>query len=215
MNIVLNLTVVAASVIGAGMAFPQALRLFTTRSTDGISPMWIGVSLAINTWWTAYAIAASVAVLLPVSIASFMLYASMAAMFIHTERSAGHSLLALARPMAAGAFGLGLAPLPALLLGGWEVAGVAIGLCYGLQLLPAVAAAYRTRLLAGVSNGTWILSFVEGVLWLMYGWMIRDAALAAGGAAGVVMSGVILARLELTGHEPFVVPFPRRAAYAR
>ena len=77
------------------------------------------------------------------------------------------------------------------------------------------AAAYRTRLLAGVSNGTWILSFVEGVLWLMYGWMIRDAALAAGGAAGVVMSGVILARLELTGHEPFVVPFPRRAAYAR
>ena len=53
MNIILNLVVVSASVIGAGMAFPQALRLFTTRRTDGVSPMWIGVSLAINAWWTA------------------------------------------------------------------------------------------------------------------------------------------------------------------
>ena len=215
MNIILNLVVVAASVIGAGMALPQARSLFTTRRTDGVSPMWIGVSLAINAWWIAYALAASVAVLLPVALASFALYTSMALVFVRAERSAGRRVASTMRPMALGTFGLGLGPLPALLLGGWEVAGLAIGLCYGLQLLPAVVAAHRTRSLSGISNGTWILSFIEGALWIVYGSVIRDGALIAGGVTGVVMSGVILARLESTGHRPFAVGSLGRAAYAR
>ena len=215
MNIVLNLVVVAASVIGAGMAFPQARSLFTTRRTDGVSPMWIGVSLAINAWWVAYAVAASVAVLLPVAVVSFALYASMAVVFVRAERSAGRRVVSTLGPMAVGAFGLGLGPLPALLIGGWGTAGLAIGLCYGLQLLPAVVAALRTRMLSGVSNSTWILSFVEGVLWLVYGSAIRDGALIAGGVTGVVMSGVILARLETTGHRPFAVGSKGRTVYAR
>ena len=69
--------------------------------------------------------------------------------------------------------------------------------------------------LSGVSRGTWILSFVEGVLWLAYGAVIRDGALVAGGVTGVVMAGVILARLEITGHRPFALPAITRASYAR
>lgn len=215
MNIVLNLVAVAASVIGAGMALPQAISLFTTRRTDGVSPMWIGVSLAINAWWAAYALAASVTVLLPVAVASFVLYAAIGVIFVRAERDAGRRLAPTIRSMAIGAFALGLGPLPGLVIGGWHTAGIAIGLCYGVQLLPAVIATFRTRELSGVSNGTWILSFVEGLLWLIYGVVIVDGALIAGGVTGVLMAGIILARLDITGHRPFAITASFRPAFAR
>ena len=40
----------------------------------------------------------------------------------------------------AGAFLLGMVPLPVLIARGWELAGLAVGLCYGLQLAPALVA---------------------------------------------------------------------------
>lgn len=215
MNIILDIVVVAASVVGAGMALPQAITLLSTRSTDGVSPMWIGVSLAINAWWIVYAIAASIWVLLPVATTSFALYASMAVLFVRARRSLRSPMAPVFRSMLAGSFGLGLAPLPALVFGNWATAGIAIGLSYGLQLLPAVVAASRTRQLSGVSSGTWILSLVEGALWLVYGAAIGDGALIAGGVTGVVMSGLLLARLEATGHRPFVFGLGGRTAFAR
>ena len=181
----------SASVLGAGMALPQARRLLRTGNVDGVSAVWIGVSLTINAWWTAYAIAASVWGLLPVAVTSMVLYGAMGVVYL---RAAGG-----ARPMAAGAFGLGMAPLPFLLAGGWAAAGVATGLSYGIQLAPAVVAAYRTRELQGVSLGTWVISFVEALLWLAYGALLADAALVAGGVTGTVMAGAILLRLAAVG----------------
>ena len=61
--------------------------------------------------------------------------------------------------MALGIFGLGMVPLPFLLIGGWQLAGVAVGLSYGVQLLPAVVASLRTTALSGVSSATWIIAF--------------------------------------------------------
>jgi uncharacterized protein with PQ loop repeat len=202
MNLILDLIVIAASVLGSGMALPQARRLVKTRNIDGISPIWIGVSMGVNAWWTAYALATSLWALLPVSSVSFVLYAAMAVMYTGASGAARRHALA---PMAAGAFGLGMMPLPFLIMGGWEVAGLAIGLAYGIQLAPAVVASFRTRELDGVSAGTWLISFVEALLWLIYGALINDAALFAGGATGVVMAGVIIARLASTGHQPFAV----------
>ncbi len=193
MNLVLNLIVVAASVLGSGMALPQALKLARTRKVDGVSAVWIGVSLAVNGWWTIYAAHESVWALLPVSTVSFALYLGMGVIYL---RSVGVSALP---GFAVGGFVLGMAPLPALLLGGWEAAGLAIGLSYGIQLAPAVFAAFRTRELDGVSPGTWVISLVEAVLWLVYGAMISDVALLAGGTAGVVMATAILSRLAAVG----------------
>jgi uncharacterized protein with PQ loop repeat len=199
MNIMLNLIAVAASVLGSSMAFPQARRLVLTRNVDGISSVWVGVSMAINLWWTAYALASSIWALLPVSVASFLLYAAIAVVYLRSvgRRGIGGVLL--------GAFGLGMAPLPFLVFGGWAVAGPAVGLCYGIQLAPAVVAAHRSRRLDGIAPGTWILSFVEGVLWLIYGAVIADAALVAGGVVGVVLAGAILLRLAVTGHRPLAL----------
>jgi uncharacterized protein with PQ loop repeat len=204
MNLLLNLLVVVATVLGSWMAFPQARRIARTRRVDGVSATWIGVSLAINGWWLTYGIVADVWALIPVSFVSLLLYGVMAWFFVGSVGRAALPGLAL------GVFGLGMVPLPFLVVGGWELAGVAVGLSYGVQLLPAVIASLRTSMLSGVSSTTWIIAFVEAALWLVYGIGVGDVALTLAGVVGVSMASVILARLAVTGHRPFVVLDPRR-----
>ncbi|TFH20608.1 MAG: hypothetical protein E4H05_01920 [Acidimicrobiales bacterium] len=204
MNMLLNSLVVLATVLGSWMAFPQARRLARTRRVEGVSAVWIGVSLAINGWWLTYGLAAGVWALVPVSAISLVIYASMAAIYIGTV---GRSALT---PMALGVFGLGMIPLPFLIVGGWSLAAIAVGLSYGIQLLPAVVSACRTRDLMGVSASTWLIAWVEAGLWLVYGFGVGDIALTLAGVVGVAMASIILARLALTGHDPFSALDPRR-----
>jgi uncharacterized protein with PQ loop repeat len=204
MNLALNLLVVVATVLGSWMAFPQARRIARTRRVDGVSPTWIGVSLAINGWWLTYGLVVGVWALIPVSVVSLVLYGVMAWFFVG---SVGRPALP---GMALGVFGLGMVPLPFLVLGGWELAGVAVGLSYGVQLMPAVVASLRTTALSGVSSTTWIIAFVEAGLWLVYGLGVGDVALTLAGTVGMALASVILGRLAVTGHRPFVVLDRRR-----
>ncbi len=208
MNLMLNALVIFATVLGSGMALPQARRLATTRRADGVSPTWVGVSLALNAWWIAYGLAAPVWALLPVSIISFSLYAFMAYLFV---TSIGRSSL---RGLTLGVLGLGMVPLPFLIVGGWELAGLVVGLCYGLQLLPAVVAVLRTRELGGVSSATWLIAWIESSIWLVYGYGRNDVALMSAGVLGVAMASLILVRLASTGHQPMAL-FARGAVAAR
>jgi uncharacterized protein with PQ loop repeat len=204
MNLALNLLVVVATVLGSWMAFPQARRIARTRRVDGVSSTWIGVSLAINGWWLTYGLVVGVWALVPVSIVSLLLYGVMAWCFV---RSVGRPALP---GLTIGMFGLGMVPLPFLLVGGWQLAGVAVGLSYGVQLMPAVVASLRTTALSGVSSATWIIAFVEAALWLVYGLGVSDVALTLAGTVGMALASVILARLAVTGHRPFVVLHRRR-----
>jgi uncharacterized protein with PQ loop repeat len=204
MNLFLTLIVVIATVLGSWMAFPQARRIARTRRVDGVSSAWIGESLAINGWWLTYGLVVGVWALVPVSIVSLLLYGVMGWFFV---RSVGRPALP---GLALGVFGLGMVPLPFLIVGGWGLAGVAVGLSYGVQLLPAVVASLRTSVLTGVSSATWIIAFVEAALWLVYGLGVGDVALTLAGAVGMACASVIVARLAVTGHRPFVVLRPRR-----
>jgi uncharacterized protein with PQ loop repeat len=204
MHLLLNFLVIVATLLGSWMAFPQARRIARTRRVDGVSATWIGVSLAINAWWLTYGLVAGVWAVVPVSIISLLLYGVMAWFFVLSVGRAAIPGLAL------GVFGLGMVPLLFLLIGGWELAGVAVGLSYGVQLLPAVVASLRTSALSGVSSTTWIIASLEAVLWLAYGLGVGDVALTLAGLVGVVMASVILVRLAVTGHRPFVVLDPRR-----
>ena len=47
-------------------------------------------------------------------------------------------------------------------------------------------------------------------MWLVYGLGVADTALTLAGIVGVAMSSIILVRLAVTGHEPFVTVDPRR-----
>lgn len=208
MNLVLNALVIAATVLGAGMAFPQVRRIVRTGQVDGVSATWIGVSIGLNAWWLTYGLAASVWALVPVSAASLAMYLTMAAGYLRAIGPQGRR--ATWRGLAAGAFGLGMIPLPFLLVGGWALAGIVVGLCYGIQLLPAVVTVCRTSALAGVSAATWLIALVESAIWFVYGLGVADNALILAGAVGATMASVILARLAITGHRPFAV-FVRRA----
>lgn len=199
MNLVLNILVVVASVLGSGMALPQTRRLVRTGRVEGVSAMWIGVSFTLNGWWLAYGIAADVWALIPVSIISVALYGVMGAAYLAVV---GRSSVP---GFVSGAFVLGMIPLPFLVSGGWSLAGVAVGLCYGIQLLPAVVAAYRSLELAGISAVTWLIAWIESVIWLAYGVAMGDAALVLAGTAGTVMAAAIIVRLSVTGHRPFAV----------
>lgn len=194
--LVMTSVVLAANVLGAGMAYPQARKLVRTRRTEGVSTVWIGISMAMNAWWVVYGLVAGVWALLPVSGVSFILYATIGWIML---RAVGRGVLG---GIALGLLGLGLLPVPFLVAGGWVLAGGVIGLGYGIQLAPAVIGSYRRSDLSGVAAGTWVIALVEAVLWLLYGSYVGDPALLAGGVSGVAMAGLILGRLTWIWHQP-------------
>jgi uncharacterized protein with PQ loop repeat len=196
---------VVANVMGAGMAYPQVARLVRTRNTEGISGIWAGVSFSMNLWWLSYGLANNLWGLVPVSAVAAMLYALIVVVYLRLLRRRAIGQLAL------GALVLGMTPLPFFVLGGWEVAGIAIGVCYGMQLAPALFAALRTRNLEGVAPATWIMAWIESVIWLAYGASVADGALLVGGVSGAAMASLIIARLVVTGHRPFRVKRPSLA----
>ncbi len=188
-QILLTSLVVVATLLGAGMVVPQILRLHRTENTDGVSVAWIGVGVAMNSWWTAYALGVELWSLLPVSVSGVLLYVTLA-MQMFRLRGAGQI-----RGFLLGVITVGVIPLPALLLGGLEAAGIVIGLSYAVQFSPAVRESLRSKDLLGLSPSTWLMAFGEAVIWFVYGAAVVDVALIIGGAGGAVASAVILTRL--------------------
>jgi uncharacterized protein with PQ loop repeat len=205
MTVLIITLVVIANILGSAMAYPQAAKLLRTGNPEGVSAIWAGVSVSMNLWWLVYGVSNELWGLVPTSAIAATLYGVIVVAFF---RSVGRSAFG---GLALGALVFGLAPLPVLLAAGWSAAGVTIGLCYGMQLLPAVVAAWRTVDLSGVASGTWIMAWIEGAIWAAYGLFVVDGALLIGGVAGVLMASLMLVRLAVTGHRPLVV---RRARHA-
>lgn len=187
--ILLNAMLLGATALGIGMVVPQILRLHRSASTEGVSIAWIGVGVAMNSWWTAYAVSSGLWGLLPVSVSGALLYLTMATQMV---RLRGPQVLA---GFATGALALGAVPLPALFLGGMQAAGIAVGLCYAVQFLPAVVESFRSADLRGLSMTTWIMALGEALIWAIYGTAVADAALVIGGIGGSVASFLIVAQL--------------------
>ena len=184
--VVLSGVVVIANVAGAGMILPQVLRLRRSSSVDGISPTWVGVGIALNSWWVLYAIGSGVLAIAPVAFGGATFYTVIA---VEYARITGRRLEpALATGLVVATSG----PLLAWAVGGWSTVGIVLGLSYGIQFAPAVATAVRASSVAAVSTGTWGLAWIEAVGWLVYGLAIMDAALILGGTGGGIMSATIL-----------------------
>jgi uncharacterized protein with PQ loop repeat len=191
-SLVLSILVAVATVMGAGMIVPQVVRLHRTGLVDGLSGAWVGLSLAMNGWWIAYASAEELWGLLPVSVAAFALYAVIAVQYARVVGWDG------ARRLVTGLVPAAVLPGVALLTGGWTTTGLAIGLAYAVQFSPALVAALRAADLGGISPATWTMAWVEAVIWCAYGAVMGDLALMIGGGGGTVMASVILARLWTT-----------------
>lgn len=205
MTIFIITLVVIGNILGSAMAYPQAARLLRTGNPEGVSAIWAGVSFSMNLWWLAYGLANGLWGLVPTSAIAAALYAVIVVAFVRSVGRPAFGGLAL------GSLVFGLVPLPVLLVAGWQSAGVTIGLCYGMQLAPAVVASWRTRDLSGVAPGTWLMAWVEGVIWGIYGLFVLDGALLVGGISGILMSTLLLTRLAITGHAPFRIASLRTA----
>lgn len=194
--VILSALIAIANVLGVGMIVPQVRRLGGHyRSAEGVSGGWIGVGIALNVWWLAYATENHVWGMIPVSLGAAALYIAMAALlFRHNGRTAITSVVY-------GLATLGLLPLPFLLLDGWDTAGLAIGASYGLQFTPAAFVAIRSADVSGISLTTWIMALIEAAIWWGYGVSSDDRALVLGGAGATIMSAIILVRL-LGGRPP-------------
>lgn len=184
--LLVSTTVVIANVTGAGMIVPQVLRLHRGRAADGVSALWIGIGVALNLFWCGYALDRDLWAVVPVSAVSLALYAAMAVLYAGIVGP--RAIRELASGFAAGA----AAPLAAVVVGGWTLAGIALGLAYTVQFAPAVWSALRSPSVAGVAPTTWLLAWVEAVAWLVYGLVRTDPAITVGGAGGGVMATLIL-----------------------
>ena len=188
----LTLLLMIANIMGAGMILPQLVRLTRSRDSSGLSGVWMGVGIAMNSWWVGYAIATRIWGILPVSMVAAAFYLTMAAMFVTIAGGAAW------RALLSGFGALALVPLPFLLVSGWPATGAVIGLCYGGQFVPAALSAVRSASVTGISTLTWTMAWIEAVIWLFYGLTVGDAALIIGGGGGSVMAALIVIRVVAT-----------------
>ncbi|MEE9416074.1 MAG: hypothetical protein V3V01_12390 [Acidimicrobiales bacterium] len=185
----LPVLLIVANVMGAGMIVPQVVRLHRRGIVEGVSGVWVGVGIAMNAWWIAYALHSQLWGIAPVSIAGLVLYSVIAWQYrAIVGLKALHSL-------GLGAL-LGLIPLPFLVFGGWSAAALAIGLSYGIQFSPAAISAVTSKQLEAVSPTTWTMAWIEAAIWFVYGITIDDPALLLGGIGGTLMASIILLQLR-------------------
>lgn len=188
----LTWAVIAANVLGAAMAVPQAGKLLRSRHVAGVSPGWAGMSAAVNAWWGVYGIGVREWSIVPVSFVAVMAYLVIAVAVVRFGTTAPRAVLV---PMAARVVAVGVVPVVALVVGGWVTAGIALGALYGVQLCPAVVEVYRAADVSGVSVATWAMALAEALLWGVYGIARLDIGLMTLAATGTIMSSVVLARL--------------------
>lgn len=186
MTALISVLSIIGTTTGAGMLVPQMLRLRRHPSTEGVSAKWIGVGLAMNSWWLAYSVASELWGLLPVSVVSIGLYLDIARSFVRLSPASPR------RAIAVGSVMIGWIPAAFLSVAGWPAAGLAIGLCYGIQFVPAAVTVWRADRLDGVSPATWILAVIEAGAWFAYGVLTGDPALLIGGGGGGLMAIAIL-----------------------
>lgn len=190
----LTLVVIAANVLGAAMAVPQASKLLRTRRPHGVSITWVAASVTVNAGWAVYGIGVGDLGIVPVSVVSMVAYLVIG-IGVYRFSPAGHTRMLFVAIVTAAS--VTTVPVLALLIDGWVAAGLTLGALYGVQLLPAVVSVYRTVDVSGVSSATWVIALVEAVLWGVYGLARLDPGLLALAATGSVMSVLVLARLFL------------------
>lgn len=188
----LTLVVIAANVLGAAMAVPQARKLLRTRCTDGISVTWAAMSATVNAWWGVYGVAVDDYGIVPVSVVSVVSYLVIAVGVVRFSTTPPRRQIV---PAVRAVVLVSSIPVIALVVDGWLSAGITLGALYGVQLFPAVVAVYRTVDVSGVAAATWVIALVEAALWGVYGFAGVDVGLLSLAGTGIVMSTLVLARL--------------------
>ena len=162
---------------------PQPLRIWRTRSLDGISATGSGITLITEVGWLIYGIGGgyTVVTLTAVLAGSLKLWQFALTRPYWTERNL-RLVVAWFLLVVAGALTgtLGFVLVGGLLLG----------------LGPQALAVVRSPSIAGVSIWRWWLALCSGSAWVAYGLLSGALAVAATGSAGVAFALLALRRIH-------------------
>ena len=181
------------------MLVPQADRVCRRRQIRGVSAGWVGLGVAINLGWIVVGVFTPAWGLVPVSVASTLVYAAMLVGLGRLRRGQVLVGLVVAALTVAG-FGLCFA------IGGVELLGLAAAGLYTFQFAPAAFAALTASDTSGISPATWIMGFSEAVLWFAYGVHINSLALVLGGLGATLMSAIVVTQTRGRSRRVQVVP---------
>jgi uncharacterized protein with PQ loop repeat len=197
MSLVSLVGLVACALFVAELA-PQPLRIWRTRSLDGISATGSGITLVTEVGWLIYGIGGgyTVVTLTAIVAGSLKLWQFALTQPHWTERNL-RLVVAWSLVVIAGALTgtLGFVLVGGLLLG----------------LGPQAVAVVRSPSIAGVSVWRWWLALCSGSAWAAYGLLSGALAVATTGAAGVCFALLALQRIHAGTDRSPGSPHPARS----
>ena len=138
-----NVVGIVATAVTFVQLFPQIVRLLRTGRTEGVSPAWAAVGMAINLGWLTYVVEEKFWVTIPSIIAAVVSFA-VALYLLHRNGADVRPGLLMSAAVAVASVGIQMGA-------GWTVLGTVLGLSNGLYLGPSVIAAWRSHVPVGVS----------------------------------------------------------------
>jgi len=186
-----NLAVAAATVATLFFLVPQIAKLVRTGDSAGVSATWPAIGFISNIGWFVYFVHEALWASLLAPLGAATGYAVTLWALARTGRPLGASYL---RGIV---FGSVLVATTAV--AGWTALGVALGLSFGVMMVPSLWTAYRTANPSGISPGTWWLGVAEAGLWGFYGWHHSDAGIITFAVTALLGSVGMLARYAAVG----------------
>ncbi len=191
-----NVAVAAATVATLFFLVPQIAKLVRTGDSAGVSTTWPAIGFISNIGWFVYFIHEALWASIVAPFGAAAGYAVTLWALARTGRPLGPSYL---RGVV---FGGVLVATTAV--AGWTSLGVALGLSFGVMMVPSLWTAYRTANPSGISPGTWWLGVAEAGLWGFYGWHHGDAGIITFAVTALLGSAGMLARHAATNRRAVV-----------
>lgn len=185
-------------VLAAGFAVPQFVpQIVKLRRTDdvaGLSAPWAVLTGLNNAAWAGYFAASHYWFALIPSTSATVLGGWLGVTLVVRRTMTGRAWTVI------GAWAVALGVAASVDRG---VLGAVLTGAFLVQVVPAVATAYRTARPTGIARGTWLLVLGETSCWAGFGVVARDGPLLALGVTGVTSALLMLRRARASsGRRP-------------
>ncbi len=177
-----------ASFFSLSATVPQVVRAYRSRSAEGLSWSSLLLSLATFTLWCVYAVAITDHVQLVNNTIAFLLLVALATAVLRASGSLGRVLAAAAAVVASGLVAVAVVDVFnsfVLALVGTVVSSV--------RMWPQTRLALSRAPMWGLDPWSTVLAWMGMLLWMAYGVLVGDHAVALCSLTGLVMQTTIVA----------------------
>jgi uncharacterized protein with PQ loop repeat len=179
---------ILGTLVGLSRALPQLLRLLRTQGASGVSADSSATSSVVSFGWMAYGILSVQPYVILATGLSGIVYALITLAGLRFGRSIKE---------------IRVAPLWCVVLllvylwAGQSSLGVVLAVSVLVANLPQVRVAFRETDLTDLSLGTWLLCFIDGLVWGIYALLLDDLPIIFYGIFQLITSGLIVAVKQL------------------